>query len=482
MHLVPNTLSTVGGHMLIGEPLPFIKNYIEKLNEAIKAHFPEKELSRIQRYWLSFCITAIIVTNSVCWSRFQKAGIGQYGIGALSWMFRKSSIPWEMLLQMSVAAILRQYGITKGCIGIDDTDKKRSKSTRKISYVHKIKHKPSGGYVMGQSIVFLVLITPKITIPVGFAFHMPDPELKAWSKNNKKLKEKGVPKKERPAKPDRNKNYPTMPQIAVSLLEKFRKAHPQIHIQCVFADALYGTKAFVDQTSALFKGAQVISQIRENQLVRFRNRNRTVKDYFAAFPGTEQIMQVRGGQQIKVTAGSARLHVHAHGKKRFVIALKYEGEDQYRYIIASDLSWRTIDIMEAYTLRWLVEVFFQDWKANEGWGKLTKQPGEEGSSRSLILSLLVDHSLFFHPAQTAQLENKLPAYTVGSLTEKIKVEAIMNLFEQIIFSDAPIERFKEFAKAVEDNVVKLYPSTKHMISRDYGKFEALPSLKHRCEA
>ena len=136
-------------------------------------------------------------------------------------------------------------------------------------------------------------------------------------------------------------------------------------------------------------------------------------------------MQVRGGEQIKVTVGSARLHVHAHGKKRFVIALKYEGEDEYRYIIASDLSWRTIDIVEAYTLRWLVEVFFQDWKANEGWGKLTKQTGEEGSSRSLILSLLVDHSLFFHPAQLARIENKLPAYTVGSLTAKIKVEGIL---------------------------------------------------------
>lgn len=34
---------------------------------------------------------------------------------------------------------------------------------------------------------------------------------------------------------------------------------------------------------------------------------------------------------------SARLHVHAHGKKRFVIALKYEGENKYRYIIACDL-------------------------------------------------------------------------------------------------------------------------------------------------
>jgi hypothetical protein len=93
-------------------------------------------------------------------------------------------------------------------------------------------------------------------------------------------------------------------------------------------------------------------------------------------------MQVRGGEQIKATVGSARLHVHAHDKKRFLIALKYEGEDQYRSIIASNLSWRTIDIKEAYTLRWLVEVFFQDWKANEGWSKLTKQPGEEGQAEA----------------------------------------------------------------------------------------------------
>jgi hypothetical protein len=176
------------------------------------------------------------------------------------------------------------------------------------------------------------------------------------------------------------------------------------------------------------------------------------------------------------------LHVRAHGKKRFVIALKYEGEDEYRYIIASDLSWRTIDIVETYTFRWLVEVFFQDWKGNEGWGKLTKQIGEEGSSRSLILSLLVDHSLFFHPVQLARIENKLPAYTVGSLTAKIKVEGILASFEQIILSEAPVERFKKFAKSLEDNVVELNPSTKHMANREFGKFEPSPSLKYRSAA
>lgn len=468
--------------MLIEEPLPFIKNFIAQLNEVITACYPEKRLSRIQQCWLSFCVMAIIVTNSVCWTRFQKAGLGRYGNAALSWMFRKSKMPWHLLLEMSVRVILERYGITEGYLAIDDTDKKRSKSTKRIAHVHKIKHKPSGGYIMGQSLVFLILVTPKITLPVGFAFHMPDPALSAWHKNDRKLKKNGIPKSLRPSKPARDSMYPTMPQIALSLLAEFKQAHAQVRIRCIAADALYGTQVFMDQASELFAGAQVISQIRHNQLVRFRNSQLSAADYFAKFPGTEQTIRVRGGDPIKVNIGSARLHVCAHGKKRFVIALRYEGETEYRYIIASDLSWRTIDIVEAYTLRWLIEVFFQDWKANEGWGQLTKQPGEEGSSRSLILSLLVDHSLFFHPDQLARFENKLPAYTVGSLTAKIKVEGMLALFEQIIMSDAPVERFKELAKSVEDNVVILCPSKKHMVDRDLGKFEPSPSLRHRCAA
>ena len=113
--------------------------------------------------------------------------------------------------------------------------------------------------------------------------------------------------------------------------------------------------------------------------------------------------------------GSARLYVCAHKTKRFIVAIKYAEEETYRYLIASDLSWRTLDIVQGHTLRWLVEVFIQDWKSYEGWSQLTKQPGDEGARHSVILSLLVDHSLFLHPDQQRQLKNNLPAYTVGSL-------------------------------------------------------------------
>ncbi len=72
-------------------------------------------------------------------------------------------------------------------------------------------------------------------------------------------------------------------------------------------------------------------------------------------------------------------------------SFRNEGEETYRYLVATDLTWRTTDIVQAHTLRWLVEVFIEDWKSNEGWGKLTKQTDPGGSSQSLILSLLVDH-------------------------------------------------------------------------------------------
>ena len=79
------------------------------------------------------------------------------------------------------------------------------------------------------------------------------------------------------------------------------------------------------------------------------------------------------GKEVNATVSSARLKVDAHGGKMlFVIALKYEGEEEYRYLAATDLSWRAIDIIQAYSLRWLVEVFFEDWKLYKGWGKEAK--------------------------------------------------------------------------------------------------------------
>lgn len=424
----------------------------------------------------------ILMTNTVCWAKFERGSLGQYSLAALSWMFRHAKIPWERLLQTSVQVVLERYGISEGCLSLDDSDKKRSKVTKKIAYVHKLKDKASGGFIRGQSLIFLVLITPKVTIPVGFVFYMPDPALTAWNQEDKRLKQAGVAAKERPPKPPQNPSYPSKQELALALLKQFRSAHPSIRVKCVLADALYGTGKFLKKASSCFGGVQVISQLRTNQNIRFRGKTYSVEQYFKKFPGVTQTIRIRGGESMIVTVGSARLPVCAHqGQKRFVIALKYEGEENYRYLVASDLSWRTLDIVQAYTFRWLIEVFFADWKAHEGWGALTQQPGEEGSSRSLILSLLVDHCLLLHPDQLAQIENKQPAYTVGSLTNRVKVDSLLTIIRELISADNPVEQLQRLAQQMEE-LFPLNPSDKHMINRNMGRLEPTPSLKYKALA
>jgi len=114
--------------------------------------------------------------------------------------------------------------------------------------------------------------------------------------------------------------------------------------------------------------------------------------------------------------------------------------------VATDRRKRTLDIIQAYTLRWLVEVFFEDWKLYEGWGREAKQLDEEESSRGLILSLLFDHCLLLHPEQTARIENKLPAsYTVGSLHRKSQIDVLLEFIKTLLEHENPADKLKELA-------------------------------------
>jgi hypothetical protein len=125
-----------------------------------------------------------------------------------------------------------------------------------------------------------------------------------------------------------------------------------------------------------------------------------------------------------------------------------------------------------------MEVFIQDWKGHEGWAQLTKQPGVEGARQSVILSLLVDHSLFVHPDQQAQLKNNLPAYTVGSLRANVQVMCLVDVIDDLVSSEDPQDHLKRFSQALH-NVFAFSRSKKHMIQRQLGRLEPTPLLKYR---
>lgn len=465
--------------MLVREPLDFAKEFIKSVNQCIEKENPGRLLSRHQQWWLAFCITCVVLTNSICWAHFERISLGKLTLKSISWMFRRSKIRWEQLLVYSVRVVLRTYDITEGVLVIDDSDRARSKNTKNIHKVHKLKDKKTSGYTMGQNLVFLVLVTPKVTIPVGFTFYEPDPAKKAWKIEERRLKKLGVAQKNRPKEPEKSSQYPTKQALALKLLKEFADSFPEVHVACILADALYSDKAFMHTAATVFgKGTQVISQLRSNQIIRDKGHEKSVKTYFTSYPGVEKTISIRGGKIQAVMLGGARLWVKSHQKKRFVIALRYEGEQEDRYIVATNTTWRMTDIAEAYTIRWLVEVFFSDWKQNEGWCQLAKQPGVEGSSRGVILSLLTDHALLLHPEQKALLKHKLPACTVGSLREQIRFDAIMSFIAQIVDNSDPDAALAESVEQVR-KVIVLAPSKKHLNHRKLGRLRPTDSLKYR---
>jgi len=93
--------------MFIGKTLPFVTGYIDELDDALRHIDPEAGLSRIQKGWLGFCF-------------------------------------WQVVLRASVSVILNKYGITEGVLVVDDSDKERSKKTKRIYKAHKLKDKSLG--------------------------------------------------------------------------------------------------------------------------------------------------------------------------------------------------------------------------------------------------------------------------------------------------------------------------------------------------
>ncbi len=261
------------------------------------------------------------------------------------------------------------------------------------------------------------------------------------------------------------------------MLEHFFRAHPDVHIKCILADAMYGSADFVQKARSFQGGIQVISQLRSTQLVRNkRGLLIDVKSHFEIERAKATCMSIfiRGGKEEIIIMNAQKLWVDAHETKRVVIAIRYSNEKEFRYIIATDLTWRDIDIVQAYTLRWLVEVFFQDWKSYEAWNNLAKQQGVEGSCRCVILSLLLDHSFFFHKLQQSCIENKLPLYTIGSLAEQSRLQVIFNAISSLFTHAQPEQEVEK----IKDCLIKAISfgkacSTKHLSHKGFQNI--LPS-------
>ena len=100
--------------MIFTQPLSLIREFIEELDRGIRQCAPNRKLSIAQRYWLSFCLMGILLSNQVRWAAFARLGLGGYSRAALSWMFRQSKLLWPLRLHVSILLSLNKYNIKAG--------------------------------------------------------------------------------------------------------------------------------------------------------------------------------------------------------------------------------------------------------------------------------------------------------------------------------------------------------------------------------
>ena len=283
--------------MIINDSLPFIKSYVDAINQALIDNGSNRSMTSIQCYWLSFVILGLLVTNSLCWTRFERFALKEYSASAMCWMFKKAKIAWELLLYASVLKIIESYNIRYGVLVIDDTDIERSKNTKQIAKVHTLRDKKRAGYFKGQNIIFLVLVTDAITIPVGFEFYEPDPVMSEWAKEDKRMRKNGVLKKYRPEKPSANPSYPSKKDLGLKLVNDFASNFENIKIKATIADAFYNTKDFFQSVSTSTKQPQVISQIKKTQLINVGGKLQQAGSFFANFRGKTETVTLRNSDK-----------------------------------------------------------------------------------------------------------------------------------------------------------------------------------------
>lgn len=449
--------------------LPHLLEYVNSLNSELEQQ-GHRRISQIQTGMLMLVLLGMSLTQSLCWARIERISGGAIQDGTLSKWFYHGMKCWAYILRISSLVVIKRFGIKSGVLVFDDTDRGRSKNTDKIWGVHKTVLKGTGGFHFAQNVVFLILVTPTISIPVGFEFYRPDPEVKKWKNRDAQLRSQGMKKKDRPKRPSANPDFPSREEIACTLAKEFHLQFPNIKVKAITADNAYFTQSYVERIEKIYTTAQILSQIRSNQKVKFRRgKTQSIESFFKNRKWETTTIRLRGHRDTIVHHCSSVLHVESHNRKYRVVAVRFGDEKEPRFIVANDLSWLSQDIVRYYALRWLVEVFIEDWKQHHGWGKLAYQQAEDGARRGLLLSLLLDHSLFFHAQQTTRIKHNLPALTVGSLRSAINNESLISTITKIVNDEDPIKSLESFKIQLQQSQIYNF-STKHLSGRVMKNF------------
>ena len=392
-------------------------------------------------------------------------------------MLRRGVLPVKKLFWGGLKLSFEVFKIQGVSVLIDDTERERSKNCRSLPFVRKTICKATGGWIQAQNMVFIVLATDKVTIPIWFCFHRPA----KLSKEQKKICKKNSKKTK-----IFDRKYRTKVDLACigifivsRMLKRIkRETNLEFSLRLVSADNGFSSSQ-VQQAVDKHLNCQFISKANPRQNIFHKRKQRTLEDWFVNIKSVSKEIYLRGSKT-KIEFKSARVEVSAYGRKVHVVALRYDEKSSWQYIFATDLTWARESIIQSYSLRWLVEVFFEDWKQYDGWGVGALQRNVEGAARGSYLSLLTDLFLLHYQRTKPSLQEHVRSelYSAGTVIRLLHVEAIHQAIEDVLKHENPRKKLEEIhAKMIE--IVDRRISSKHGVRWEDQGLQSSPSLTKR---
>ena len=227
-------------------------------------------------------------------------------------MLRRGKTPFDSLFWGSLKHIFSLARIRNITIKIDDTDRVRCKSCRILPFVRKAMCKVTRGWIQAQSIVFIILVSDKITVPIWFYFHRPanltDEQKKICRKNPARIKEF-------------DPKYRTKVDLAAIGLyvvsRMLRRLGSELatplRVRSVAGDNGFASPK-IQQAVVKFFACQYISKANPSQKVKSRGKEHSLSKYFNRHRSQTGTVVIRG-KHISLEYKAARFFVKAYGRK-----------------------------------------------------------------------------------------------------------------------------------------------------------------------
>lgn len=328
-------------------------------------------------------------------------------------------IDWRQLLWLISKRSLSLTPDTTGdkCLIFDDTEIEKTGKT--IEGISKIHSHVSGRFFFGFKLLVAGYWDGEVLIPVDFSFHRE-------SKNNKKNKY-GLTKKERKNQNKTNrdksassrKRYKELnmkkTQVIVEMFKRVTKR--KIPVDYILIDSWFTTVSLMKKFLLVNNSVHIIGMYKYNSEVIIQGKSIKIKQL------------KKGSQKIKRARNYGMYYrfydVLLDGLSVRIFIIRKGTNGAWHTILSTDKTLNFTKMMNKYSTRWSIEVFFKE----------TKQLLNLGKNQSTNFDVQVAQTtITMIQYQMLSLKYRIEAYqTIGGMFREIKQDVIENkLNERII--------------------------------------------------